>query len=792
MRTVALYIYIDELRDDVLIPVAHRIELFKDEAINITSSIQNFQDLGAIFTDYSQSFTVPASSVNNKIFKHWYESSVQNGFDHRISYYGFIEIDTIPFRYGKFKLNKANKTNGMIESYSINFVGNLVQLKDRFKEDEIANLAIDGVSVYNELNFDYNPANMEDILTNIAYPDVRFPLIGNTRRYQCGDGGAYDVTTTTGAVDTRELFPSIPVTKIFEYLQSVYDLNFSGVFFNTLEFQNLWLYCKNSETFIVKSESLQVDLFNTTNTNYFNLTTNEMIFKFIDLVSTTRFRAFIRITPTDSTIPYSLKIYDNGILFQTYEDLIGTQGIIFYELQIQQEPLVNGEYVQHRFTFFVSSDLPMTFISLLQLVKNEGFPGVQISVANSTVPYTSQVTNSNLNIRNYIPKIKVLDFLTGIIKMFNLMIVPINENSFEFVTMEVWYARGQITDITKYIDKDSIDINSPKLFRKISFLFEKSTNIINNAFRGLFNRDYADLLYESQTSAFTENYEVKLPFENIMFERYPVIPGGDSTTFLTATCWDKDTKPYVPKPVLLYNNGMEDLYVDGSAINIKYKFGAATFNSPNYNRFSNELNIGGTDATSLISSCWSDEVSSWRPDLQFPLGLFRRFYSNYIENLYNLSTRLINYKFIITTPLLTSIKLNDRVIVQNKRYVINKMTTNLSTKECNIELLNDFRNILTNVSVDRNTNLQSLVIDNTAQKIQLQVYLNINDLWRGKLAGGFLAGTYPIGTNYYKDGILNIVIPANATAVDRQDDILIEYYKNGVSTVISIPVYQTA
>ena len=78
--------------------------------------------------------------------------------------------------------------------------------------------------------------------------------------------------------------------------------------------------------------------------------------------------------------------------------------------------------------------------------------------------------------------------------------------------MEVWYARGQITDITKYIDKDSIDINSPKLFRKISFLFEKSTNIINNAFRGLFNRDYADLLYESQTSAFTENYEVKLPF----------------------------------------------------------------------------------------------------------------------------------------------------------------------------------------------------------------------------------------------------------------------------------------
>ena len=45
-----------------------KIDLFKDENINVSSSIQNIQDLSKVYTDFSQSFTVPATSNNNKIF----------------------------------------------------------------------------------------------------------------------------------------------------------------------------------------------------------------------------------------------------------------------------------------------------------------------------------------------------------------------------------------------------------------------------------------------------------------------------------------------------------------------------------------------------------------------------------------------------------------------------------------------------------------------------------------------------------------------------------------------------
>jgi hypothetical protein len=65
-------------------------------------------------------------------------------------------------------------------------------------------------------------------------------------------------------------------------------------------------------------------------------------------------------------------------------------------------------------------------------------------------------------------------------------------------------------------------------------------------------------------------------------------------------------------------------------------------------------------------------------------------------------------------------------------------------------------------------------------------------LWRSKAAVGYLFGTYTSGGNVYKDGLLNVSVPANTTAADRTDNILIEYYIGGTSTIIQIPVFQNA
>ena len=46
-----------------------RIDLFKDEIISLTQSIQNIKEPAKIFTEFSKTFTIPANKENNKIFK---------------------------------------------------------------------------------------------------------------------------------------------------------------------------------------------------------------------------------------------------------------------------------------------------------------------------------------------------------------------------------------------------------------------------------------------------------------------------------------------------------------------------------------------------------------------------------------------------------------------------------------------------------------------------------------------------------------------------------------------------
>ena len=83
---------------NAVVNTAKRIELFTDEKISIISSIQNVNDISKIFTDFSQSFTIPATKTNNEIFKHWYENAIENGFDivsfvtrdNGTTWYGFL------------------------------------------------------------------------------------------------------------------------------------------------------------------------------------------------------------------------------------------------------------------------------------------------------------------------------------------------------------------------------------------------------------------------------------------------------------------------------------------------------------------------------------------------------------------------------------------------------------------------------------------------------------------------------------------------------------------------------
>ena len=78
MREVQIYIQESETSEEL-----SRIDLFDDENIEITSTIQDVKDIAKVFTDFSRSFAVPASASNNSLFKHFYNFNIEDGYDAR-------------------------------------------------------------------------------------------------------------------------------------------------------------------------------------------------------------------------------------------------------------------------------------------------------------------------------------------------------------------------------------------------------------------------------------------------------------------------------------------------------------------------------------------------------------------------------------------------------------------------------------------------------------------------------------------------------------------------------------
>lgn len=757
--------------------VAKRIELFNDEKISVTSSLQNANDLGKIYTDYSQSFTIPASDYNNKIFSHWYESDVNNGYDHRIRYDAFIELDTITFKKGNIQLEKVNKKNDAIESYSITFYGNLTQLKDVLKDTKMN--ALDW-SIYNH---PYNSTQIKNRITQSPfYYFVGYPLIGSQRKFYYKNGiAAEDVTLTTAPIKWNELFPAISLERVLGRIENYFGLTFQGTFLTMQQFTELNLYLKNAETLKVQTEkfTLKPDS-NTGSFPELNLTTGKITTNWNFASGTTystKIKIQLTVTPADLTIPYSVFIYKNGLLFSTFTNLMGVNGSAGTAFSIdlfnkQDEPQNNVYEVK------ISSDASNSFKSKFWYWR---YNNNAIHSFATSVTLAAQFTVSNINIANYVPDITVEAFLTGLIKAFNLMIIPIADKTFEFVPLEMYYNQGKILDITKYVQSNEFDIERPKLFKAINFQYEKSTNILNNAFYGNNNTEYGDLVYKDINSNESSNYDIKLPFENVLFEK----TFGEN--FLTASLIDKDLKPYVPKTMLIYNNGVNDL---STPIVLTTETGTTTFSS--YQRYSNEYTNIPTDTSQLMSMNFGNEQSPWYNVLA-PRGLYYRMYSNYVQNLYNIKTRILKVKAILPQRLLgstvtnyygekTGINLNDRLIIRDKRYIINNFTTDLTTGEATFELITDYRGINAASTVGyRYADSMDIDIDNTNQDFKVTIYKNDYDYFGIKGAESFL--NYTPTLNNYDDYILDVNVPDNTSGLDRTDRIGIDYYKKGIFQV---------
>jgi hypothetical protein len=665
---------------------SERLELFNDETINLTSTVQNVQDISKTFTDFSQSFTIPASDHNNRILQHFYQSDVNALFDYNLRLDSFIEIDLTFFRRGKLQVEKSNLKNGRPESYTVTFYGDGRTLKDYFGEDLLSDLD------YTSLSHVYTSAEvLARIQNNNNLYDVKYPLITSNRiwEYQSTPLNTplpnwltavitqNDIHTTSGAIDKTELFPAVRVSKIFAAIQAKYGVTFSSTFLNDERFTKLFLWFKSQQ--VVVQNSFAKDLTSTsvvpTFTTYdltssYTAATNTINVQ--EIAGVFLHQLIYNVATATAGVEYYIDVYQNGNLFNT---ITGT-GAGQYTLDAI--PSTVGLNVNYTVQIRSSANITITSNLVYEVqYLNAGFTSVLTDFL--TINYASLSIILSIDLSANAPKMKVSDFFAGILKVFNMVCVGTAENVYQIDPLDAWYGQGAIVDITEDTDITSIDVARMPLYKKISFKFQDSECLLNKNFSQTFNRNYGDTTYQYDYDG--GEFTVELPFENLLQTKF-----NGSQELQLGYSLNSEFAPYIPKPVLLYQ------YTNKNT-NFKYENdGGGHSTVTSYTPFGQDLSYNNTDTTLNFSP----ETSTL---LNYPIQntVFAQYYFSYLYNLYNLKQRLINVKTILPVGVLTNLKLNDRLIIRDKRYIINDMNTNLTTGEVQFSLYLDFRPIINKV-----------------------------------------------------------------------------------------------
>ena len=637
------------------------VDLFDDEKIEITSSIQNIQDISKVYTDFSQSFNLPCSDNNNAIFDFFYNNDVNGTFQAKERADARIEINHSQFRKGQVQLEGSEIKNNQADSYKITFFGDVVTLKDLFGEDKLSDLD------YTDIAFNYTGSNVNDRIQNTADLDVRFPLISSNRYWTYGDSGAEDISLPAHPIVYSELSPAVKDKAIIDLIKSKYAVNFTSQFFLSSYFQKSFTWWKNKNP--ISSEPLPL-LFNDTTANSL-LVNNTITLSYIPIpiggqFNWSNFRGEVVITSTTPNKPYFIDVFLNGGFSHTIE---GTNSGTHETFNVPNTPSLNSVY-----TFSVRSVGTTTFVGSVKAYEEIIVGGI-VAGNTYTANFTNVTTSGNFDFNTTAPDITVSDWFSGILKQFNLTCYPLEADKYYQVEpLEEWYNFGGEVDITPYTDIKTIKVNRPKLYKSISFEYAKSKAFLNEEFEGRIGRGYGNL---SLTMPYDgKDFKVKLPFENMNFTKF----SGTNLQVSYALDNAVDGKSYIPKPVKLFMD-------EAKTVSFYFNDGTNTFEIETYMPFGQDQVYN----TENYSQNFGADMSTLK-DIPINNSLYRSWYEPYIQNLFNPKFREVTVKCHLPLPMLSLLTLDDAVILRDKLYRINSMKTDLTSGEVNLVLLSDFTN----------------------------------------------------------------------------------------------------
>tara|TARA_R100000388_G_scaffold47120_2_gene35598 strand:+ start:241 stop:2337 length:2097 start_codon:yes stop_codon:yes gene_type:complete len=680
-----------------------RVDLFKDESVTITQTIQNVRDIGSIFTDFTRTFNIPASPNTNKLFKHYYNSDIVgsdntliSAFDARNRKNSRIELNHTPFKKGQIRLDgvflKDNKPN----SYKITFFGNTVKLSTLMGDDTLSALDL---SAFNTV---YTAGQIKSKLQN-PISDFIVPIITHTRRlvYNSGSttysGIVDNIAKTAGdnkALSLKELKYALRVHKIIEAIQTKYDLTFSDDFLNTTNtpYYNLymWLHRKSGD---VGTDSQVVEPFsqaiNTFQTGTFSAGASydsQVISNGSKLTvsGNDNINFELNVVPNNNSITYTISAFLNGDL-EYSKTGTGTQTLEMVGL-FTPSPVGPGDYT---FTISTTSttSLVVTGTATVTVIGHGGGSVLPETSYNITFSSLTVTQSQPFNISSEIPKIKCIDFLSGIFKMFNLTAFVEDDGTIKIQTLDTFYASGVTKNITDFVDIDQSEINTALPFKEIDFRYLGRKTFFADTHEKIFSLEWGTETFNlSDVTLDGSIYKIELPFEHHKFQRLLDLndqTGATVTDIQFGWSVNIDQNAFIDKPLLFYPIRI----TSGTAIQTKDFDGVSSGAISNYIIPSNVTTLTAAGQSIHFGTEFNEYTN---PPETVTKNLFSEYYTNYISDVFDSKNRLTRVTAYLPAKILLNLSLADRFEINQKSYKINSISTDMENGKSEIELINNF------------------------------------------------------------------------------------------------------
>jgi hypothetical protein len=677
--------------------VGYLVDLYENEELYFTKQFSDLLDFTARGS-YSKTFRIPASQRNVVSFGALYNVNANTWFDFRKKVPAVLTVDTVTVSEGHIQVKTVYSNNDALYEYEIIFYGEALEASRNIGDKLLSQLD------YSSLNHILNYQNILDINSgSLLNDDVCYTL--TDKGFNFAEVSGYRrVYDPLSPVAQSELTLAIKVLWLFNKILEEGDIQYN--LDSDMENELGHMYTPFiTDQHIVPNITLEEAYFtvafssnfpwnviaaggNSTaqlpapNTAYWG----DNISQFMDTVILDVVGNF-NTTNGEYTVPFAGAFSfefvmcsgnNNGTINEPF-DMISTW--------LTPYAIINGvntmlttqatgfggsapdpSILTWTFTLnlntgdTVALGLASYFSSDFWLIRGDG----AIATPNSTWWKMTNVVAASYSfpvaVKRNAPNISQLDYLKGILKMFNAVIVPSKSspNTVDIVPMTTYLGSGNKVDWTHKLDvsqdiviKPTTDIQKAK----VTFTYQDDADMFNQLYKKGQQRVFGEQRIDQPNNDFATGEETI----SVPFAATPSNKVENTTDIVIPKFFDTTGKFVIPKCRVLYRTGysLSGVMVHDEIAN----YGAST-NLPQLSNYSEGI-YSGTGSYDLN---WGEDIPL-HTLIATPVNtLYYRFWSLYFAQIYSYESRIIEAYFYLNHVDATSINFNDIIFVRDSYY----------------------------------------------------------------------------------------------------------------------------